>query len=67
MTKPPAASTTQLQQDRRLLQRIDDHATGLSPREATMLESFLVWTESGKPLTEKQRKVAEDIDEHRVR
>lgn len=70
MTQPspaPKPPKSQLQKDRDLLHRIDDHGVGLTPRETEMLESFLTWTERGSPLTEKQRKAAEDIDERRIR
>lgn len=56
----------QLASDRNLLKRIDEYGKGLTPGEVELVESFMKWVET-KPLTEKQRKVAEQIEERRVR
>jgi len=69
----------QITQDRRLVQRIDEHGVNLSDREQEMVESFLlrlggaldagqkrIWG-PGRELSEAQRRVAEAIDERRVR
>ena len=57
----------QTKADLRLVKRIDEFGKGLTSAEVVMVESFTRWLEGGRPLTEKQRAVAERIDEQRIR
>ena len=57
---------SQLEDDKKLLKRIDLYGKGLSESECDMLEGFVRWVEDGRALTEKQRRVAEQIDDRRV-
>lgn len=56
----------QLRADKNLLKRIDIYGKNLTKNEVSMLESFIQWTDGGKPLTPSQRRVAEQMDEERV-
>lgn len=53
--------------DRNLVQRIDDHAKGLSEWEVEFVASLVDRVAEGRELTEKQRAIAERIDEEKVR
>lgn len=47
--------------DRELLEEIDEHVEDCDSWETGFVESCLEWTESGRPLTERQRETAENI------
>ena len=64
--KETATPEEQLKADRNLVKRIDEFGKRLSPYETGVIESFTRWLEGGRPLTENQRKLAEDIDNRRV-
>jgi hypothetical protein len=56
----------QLKEDRNLILRIDQYGKNLHDDEVDFVESASKWLESGKPLTTKMRKWAEDIERKRV-
>ena len=56
----------QLEDDKKLIERIDLYGKGLTSAECDMMESFTQRLDEGRPLSEKQRKVAEEIDDRRV-
>lgn len=53
--------------EKRLIKRIDEHATGLTPWEVDFVEQMVRKAERGDALTDKQRAILERIDEQRVR
>ena len=53
--------------DRRLIKRVDEHATGLSDWETDFIENMVRKAERGEPLTDKQRTILERIDDQKVR
>jgi hypothetical protein len=53
--------------DKRLIKRIDEHATGLSDWETDFIEQMVRKAENGSPLSPKQRAILERIDEQKVR
>lgn len=52
--------------DKRLLTRIDEFGQNLSEWEVEFVESCLKRLETGQPLTDKQRAIAERLDEEKV-
>ena len=56
----------QLAADKRLLDRIDQFGKGLTTYEKGFVESALRRLDAGQALSDKQRKLADDIDERRV-
>lgn len=58
----------QLKEDQKILDRIDSFGAGLSTGEISLLESFMKRVkDEERPLSEKQRKIALEIDDRRVR
>lgn len=56
----------QLQKDKNLLTRIDEFGKGLNDYEKGFLDSCLKQVEAGRSLSEKQRALAEKLDEDHV-
>lgn len=55
-----------LSSDRNLVTRLDEHAKGLTPWETDFVASLVERVVEGHELTDKQRKVAERIDDEKV-
>lgn len=59
-----------LEDDRKLLARVDEHAKGLTPWEvefvASLVERLAETNEGGRALSDKQRAILERIDDEKV-
>lgn len=67
MSPPDPTPAELLKEDAKLLARIDDHGKGLTPWEVERVAEWLEQVNHGRPLSWKQRKLLERIDDERVR
>lgn len=66
-TRAPCATCKQFFEDRNLIVRIETHGDNLSEGESGLMETVVRQLEEGRPMSERQRTWAEDIDDKRVR
>lgn len=57
---------SQIDEDLKLITRIDEFGRGLTSRERDLVESCLAQLARGEPLSDARRRWALDIDERRV-
>lgn len=57
---------SQVDDDRKLLKRVDGFARGLTSKESDFVESCTRWLGSNRPLTDPMRKWLQDIDDKKV-
>jgi hypothetical protein len=62
-----ASFDRQWKEDYNLVKRIDEHGENLTDWEVEFVASAVEWIDCNKVLTDKMRKIAERIDEQRVR
>lgn len=64
---PPAPVGSRFEDDKKLIQRITNHAQNLNSIEEGILETSQEFIEDGRELTEKMRAVMKRVDETKVR